>query len=137
MLSFGLERRLLLKCHQAAYFSLCRPLSSYHQRRAPYENSAHRGNARLANQGSKNLSSEAAQGKSGYGSSLGQEGVGRTVVLDSSDNVMFNEAGGKEYLNAMTGTPLAQPENSHEDFAKVAFKQASLTLRFCSLLLIH
>jgi hypothetical protein len=62
--------------------------------------------------------------------------VGRTVVLDSRDGVVLKEASGKEYLDAMTGTPLYQ-QNSHEDLTNVTLLQVSSTLGNLVLLLTH
>jgi hypothetical protein len=137
MLSLVFKRRLLLRCPQAAAFTPCRRLWSHHQPGVSDADITHHENAPTHSKGTRHPSSRAAEQRPGHDSPLRSENLGRTVVLDSCDGVVFKNASGKEYLDAMTGSPLAQPEAFREDLARVTLQQVKSNLGALSLLLTH
>jgi hypothetical protein len=137
MLSLVFKRLSLLRCPQAAAFTPCRRLSSYHQPGASNADITHHGNSSLHGKGTRHPFSEAAQQRPVHSSSPRFENLGRTVVLESCDGVVLKDASGKEYLDAMTGSPLAQPETTREDLARVTLKEVKSNMGALSLLLTH
>jgi 4-aminobutyrate aminotransferase-like enzyme len=137
MLSLAFRHRSLPSCPRAAALIPCRRLSSSHQRRAYDANIAHHKNTRLYGKAAQNPSGEATQWRPGHDFLPRSESLGQKVVLDSCDGVVLKDVGGKEFLDAMTGSPLAQPEITHEDLARVSVQQVKSNLGVLSLLLSY
>jgi hypothetical protein len=137
MLSLVFRHRLLPSCPRAAAFIPCRRLSSSHQRRAYDANIAHHMNTRLYGKVAQNPSGEATQRRPEHDFLPRSESLGQKVVLDSCDGVVLKDVGGNEFLDAMTGSPLAQPETTREDLARVSVQQVKSNLGVLSLLLSY